>query len=41
MNRQSIANFLRDTMTMREEIANLTHSVLQRDQQITASISRQ
>lgn len=40
LNRQAIANFLRDTLTMREEIANLTHSVLQKDAQIVSSISR-
>lgn len=40
LNRQAISNFLRDTMTMREEIANLTHSILQRDAQIIASVSR-
>ena len=40
LNRQAIANFLRDTLTMREEIANLTHSVLQKDSQIVSAISR-
>lgn len=40
MNRQAIANFLRDTLTMREEVANLTHSVLQKDSQIVSSVSR-
>lgn len=40
LNRQAIANFLRDTLSMREEIANLTSSVLQKDGQIKSSISR-
>lgn len=39
MNRQAIANFLRDTMTMREEIMGLTHSVLQKDSQIASKAS--
>lgn len=39
-NRMAIANFLRDTMSMREEIANMTHSVLQKDSQISSAISR-
>lgn len=39
-NRMAIANFLRDTMSMREEIANMTHSVLQKDAQISSAISR-
>ncbi len=39
LNRQAISNFLRDTLTMREEIANVTHSILQRDAQIIASTS--
>lgn len=40
LNRQSIANFLRDTMSLREEVGNLTHSVLQKDGQISSSLSR-
>ncbi len=40
MNRQAIANFLRDTLTMREEIANLTQSVLQADQRLTSARAR-
>ena len=40
MNRQAISNFLRDAMTMREEIANTTHGLLQRDAQIVGTTSR-
>jgi len=40
MNRQAIANFLRDTMNMREEIGNLTHGVISKDGQIASSLSR-
>jgi len=40
MNRQAITNFLRDTMTMREEIGNLTHSVLGADERLISAIAR-
>lgn len=40
MNRQAISNFLRDTMSMREEIGNLTHGVLSKDGQIGSALSR-
>lgn len=40
LNRQAIANFLRDGMTMREEVGNVTTSLLQKDSQIAASINR-
>jgi hypothetical protein len=40
LNRQAIANFLRDTLTMREEIASITHSILERDSRIAAAVLR-
>lgn len=40
MNRQAISNFLRDTMSMREEVGNLTHGVLTKDAQIGSGLSR-
>ena len=40
MNRQAIGNFLRDTMSMKEEISNLTSSFLTKAGQISSTVSR-
>ena len=40
MNRQAISNFLRDTMSMKEEISNLTSSFLTKAGQIASTVSR-
>jgi uncharacterized coiled-coil DUF342 family protein len=40
LNRQSIVNFLRDTMNMREEIGNTTHGMITKVSQIQSTLSR-
>ncbi len=40
MNRQAIANFLQDTLRMREEIGNTTHGFISKMGQISSSLSR-
>lgn len=39
-NRSAISNFMRDCMSMRETIANETHSILQKDGQIASALAR-